>query len=272
MTFNQYEDSVEDSRPIEFFEIALGGTTFNLTSAVDEITIGPTTYTPVFIDRTELLHTSEQNENGVTMRMAADHPFPQNFITSSPGSRATVNIKRLQRLDIGGDNELVLFFKGVVKNVRFIKQGRIASISIDPLLKGLIQQLPRYSFQNLCNHYLYDDRCKVVEGLFTVVGVVSVVNELVITVPGLSAKPDGTYTAGFIKLQAANDFRLITDHVGNDITILIGFPGDVTGVAVDVTEGCDHSLPTCKTKFDNVINYGGHPFVPLKDPFRTGFN
>jgi hypothetical protein len=26
--------------------------------------------------------------------------------------------------------------------------------------------------------------------------------------------------------------------------------------------GCDHSLPTCENVFDNVIHYGGEPYIP----------
>ena len=49
------------------------------------------------------------------------------------------------------------------------------------------------------------------------------------------------------------------------------------GSTVVVLAGCDHSVTTCDTKFNtpedtqsNVINYGGFPFVPGKNPFETG--
>ena len=32
-----------------------------------------------------------------------------------------------------------------------------------------------------------------------------------------------------------------------------------------VTAGCDKQFPTCKAKFDNVVNYRGFPHIPGND-------
>jgi hypothetical protein len=29
-------------------------------------------------------------------------------------------------------------------------------------------------------------------------------------------------------------------------------------------------VSTCQSRFDNLDNYGGFPFIPLKNPFATG--
>ena len=47
-------------------------------------------------------------------------------------------------------------------------------------------------------------------------------------------------------------------------------PDSVVGQDVDVFAGCDHTVDTCDQKFDNVINYGGWPYVPSKNPFESG--
>ena len=39
---------------------------------------------------------------------------------------------------------------------------------------------------------------------------------------------------------------------------------------VELVAGCDHSMPTCAARFDNLANYGGFPFIPTKNPFSTG--
>ena len=41
----------------------------------------------------------------------------------------------------------------------------------------------------------------------------------------------------------------------------------VTGAGSMVTllPGCDRSMTTCQTKFNNYANFGGHPFVPARN-------
>ena len=41
------------------------------------------------------------------------------------------------------------------------------------------------------------------------------------------------------------------------------------GLDVDWFAGYDHSLAICESKSANVINYGGFPFVPIKNPFNS---
>ncbi len=35
-----------------------------------------------------------------------------------------------------------------------------------------------------------------------------------------------------------------------------------TGDAFTVYQGCDHTMATCKAKFNNLANFRGFPFVP----------
>ena len=66
------------------------------------------------------------------------------------------------------------------------------------------------------------------------------------------------------------------DHVSKSSTIphqselsFYNFAIPTLGQTVDVFAGCDHSLAICESKFANVINYGGFPFVPIKNPFNS---
>ena len=87
---------------------------------------------------------------------------------------------------------------------------------------------------------------------------------------GANGEADGFYDGGFVFFSSINDYRLILSHVGNDLTLLLPFPSDAAGETVRIFAGCDHTIATCKTKFDNVLNYGGFAFVPILNPFLTG--
>ena len=90
-------------------------------------------------------------------------------------------------------------------------------------------------------------------------------------IPGLTASPADPATGGYVTF-ADLDYRLILSQDGDTVTLLLPFnTSQVTvGTSVDVYAGCDHTIAICKTQFDNVINYGGYAFVPLKNPFQSG--
>lgn len=41
--------------------------------------------------------------------------------------------------------------------------------------------------------------------------------------------------------------------------------GLVAGTAAELTEGCDHTLSTCSSRFQNSVNFRGEPFLPGND-------
>jgi hypothetical protein len=106
--------------------------------------------------------------------------------------------------------------------------------------------------------------------LFTYNGLNSAVVGDVYTVDGLTAKGAGWAIAGVLVNPTSTDFRLIIAQTNDQVTVLMPFPTSLVGQTLSVLAGCDHTLPTCKTKFNNVINYGGFMFVPHKNPFATG--
>lgn len=271
MTYSQFETSQQQSQPIELYEFSLGLSTYRFTSSEDELTVAGQVYEPAAIRRTAITISSENRQEIVTITLPATNQFAMLFIDIVPGQTSTMTIKRLQRLDIGVGDEVITIFKGIVKSVGFSRDSSTASISVAPLNQGLSREIPRFTYQGLCNHVLYDSGCKVLQNDFRFQGEVTVVSGSTLTVPGLNAESDGFYTGGFVQL-ASNDFRLVTSHAGNVVTLLLPFRVNVTGSLVDVFAGCDHSLATCKAKFDNVANYGGFAFVPLKDIFRNGLD
>jgi uncharacterized phage protein (TIGR02218 family) len=164
-------------------------------------------------------------------------------------------------------------FKGTVRAVSFTDNGYLAKLSVLPL-NALQRNVPRRTYQYKCNHVLYDSRCQVVEGDFRFVNTVSAVSAdgRTLTVPGLdAAKGVGFSSGGFVTIPTLGEFRLILTHQATDqIVIIMPFAVSPVGTSVEVLAGCNHDLDICKSKFDNVINYGGTPFVPLKNPFTAG--
>lgn len=272
MSFLAYETSLETGTPTELYEISAGGETYRFSSSEDDYVFGSETYLGSSVHRTNIGVGQDQRTQLINFELPSTHPFVQRYVLIVPGQRATLSVFRFHRLDTPG-LERVLTFKGIVRSVAFTRQGNSAQVAVMPLTGGLSRQIPRFTYQAPCNHVLFDARCKVpLDATNGYTGLVSAVSGSTVSVNGLSAKGAGWAIGGYITNATTDDYRLIIGQTGDVITLLVPFPLSmaVLGENFTVTAGCDHSIATCKTKFDNVINYGGFAFVPTKNPFETG--
>ena len=272
-SFDVFESSVESSRPIEIYTIAVGAVSYRFTSHSSAITIGVNTWNPIPISRASISQGVEERRRTLSIDLPADSSFAQQYLSVPPGQKATVSIIRLQRDESPTFNTQVLIFKGNVASVRFSDDGIYATIVARSIESAQNRTIPRFTFMGLCNHVLFDNGCKVNSALFSQTGMVTAVSGNVITVAGANSRPDGYWTGGWCKPVGVSDFRLILSHTGNDLRLLLPFSSSVSGADVQIFAGCDHTLTGhCATKFDNVLEFGGFPFVPSKNPFESGLD
>lgn len=271
MTFLAEETSIESGAPIELYEFAVAGDLFFFTTGEDEINVAGMDYEPVAIQRSEISVGPEERTQIITVEMPAENSFAKKYVNIVPGTAASLTIKRIHRFD--GANETAVMFKGIVRSVAYSQQGKKAKVAVLPLTAGLSRQMPRFLYSGLCNHVLYDERCKVVEDDFKFTANISAVNGNDITVPGVGASVATPATGGFVRVGNI-DHRLVLSQSGDVLTLLLPFDTVVAdvGTQVDVFAGCDRTLPTCKSQFDNVVNFGGFAFVPLRNIFTTGLD
>lgn len=77
---------------------------------------------------------------------------------------------------------------------------------------------------------------------------------------------DGTgYAQGRLRWIGGANSGLGEAIVGGDaagVTLMQPPRFDGTGAMVEVTQGCDRTLATCRDRFDNVPNFRGEPYLP----------
>lgn len=269
-TFDALESSVEESRPVEVYEFALGSDSFRYTSAEDEITLGSDVYAVEAIKRGPVIQGSDDRDAVMEIMVPALNTFAKKYIDIVPGQLASVSIIRVQR-DEPTPWTQALVYKGFVQSVKFPMNGQEAVIAVRSVESTMSRPIPRFTYQGLCNNFLYDSACGVNPDLFKHTGEVTAVSGNVITVTGANGQADGYYTAGYVKPAGVQDFRMILDHTGNDLTLLLPFGEALTGTNVDIFAGCNHKISGhCDTRFSNVGRFAGFAFVPKINPFETG--
>lgn len=278
MTFDTYGDPIDTSRPVELYTIVQGALTYEYTSAEDDLTVASIPYTAEKISRGKIGQSPQDRNRTIEIRVPVGNAFAKRYKLSTPGSRAQITIQRFQRPDSPGFATITLFI-GFVQSVSFENEMKQAVILCSPIETASTRPIPRFSYQSLCNHVLFDSGCKVddTDSRFRFSHTVSAQSGSSITVPGADGYGANFFTGGFLEIDGGDDSRLIVASSGATLQLLLPFPSSAVGRTVTIFAGCDHTVATCDTKFDtpedtlsNVINFGGFAFVPNRNPYQTG--
>ena len=278
MTFLAVESSVEAGKPVELYSFVQGGESYFYTSSDTLQVVDTIDYEPEVISRGRVSEGPDERRNYLEITVPGTNLFAVNYISSVPGPKAVLTISQFHATDTPTP-EVVTVFQGNVQSVSFVENGQVAKIAVLPVIGAAGHSCPRFTYQGLCNNFLYDIFCKVdpEDPAFKHVGEVLSATGSVIVVEGADSFPDGWFVAGFAQSTSGLDARLIIDHVGTSLTLLLPFTENVAGLNITLRAGCDHTPETCDTKFftaedpdSNVLNFGGFPFVPTKNIFQTG--
>ena len=273
MTFAAQEISLESSSRVQIIKFAVGLETFNYISTKEDRTIDAVLYTAIGFNLGPNDISMEDRGKTIVLTLPPDDPFVLRYLSVLPGVKSTVTVLETQRRD--GTEETIIAFRGIVQSVGFTRNATEAKVALLPIQGLATRTGPRHTYQSLCNHMLYDERCQVAKATFTYSGNASVFDTAtnVLTVDGLFAAKGADWAiGGYVSNNALADYRMIIAQSSDDVTLHFPFPTafPLVGNTVEVIAGCDHSLAVCSSKFANVINYGGSAFIPNKNIFGVG--
>lgn len=159
----------------------------------------------------------------------------------------------------------VILFKGRVGTVDSI--GRTtAQITVNSDLVLLDLQMPRNVYSPSCQHVLYDSGCTLVKSAFGTAGTVTSVSANPFSVINWSGASTNfnqgtlTFSSG---VNAGISVNVKSAVAG--ISLSLSYPlqnAPATGDAFTVYWGCDHTQATCTSKFNNLTNFRGFPYIP----------
>lgn len=267
MSFQEYEDSVESGQPIELYHFSIGAEDYYYTSCESsDITFGGHTYVSRQIARNSPDQSTEEGRGKLELILLSDDAVCSRYVGVPPPDTLFVVVTKFHRSDLL-DGRII--WNGKIIAVSYTKDGALCKMTAVASESMVSQQIPTYTYQGLCNHFLYDANCQVLATSFKYTGTVSAVSGDTLTIDGLLAAKGADWAiAG--KIVLGTDARLVRAQAGDVLTLSAPFPASPLGQSLDVYAGCDHTLATCNSKFANALNYGGFPFVPTKNVFQTG--
>ena len=269
--FDSDERSVQDSRPRELYTLVIGNQTYRLASGVRSISYGGNIYKAFQISRNEAGVSEETNSpKQLQITLPMSHPACQRYMAyATPPKIATVSIARLQ-LNSGG---AIGLWSGDIVSIGFSRH--MATFLVTTTASRVMMRvLPTVTVGDQCAHALYDRNCTINRDSYKVTATVIQVDgrKIKVDIGSGHANPWSVFgdvyhpgTGERMDIVSQQDLGPPSTVVW--LTMQAPIVGLNTGDSVEVSPGCDHTIATCLSKFNNKDNFGGFPSLPLFNPF-----
>ena len=158
-----------------------------------------------------------------------------------------------------------------------LRRGRLGEVTMQKdtfiaELRGLaenLQQTIGELYQPSCRAILGDSECKKVLTSFTFTGTVITVTSGLIFTSNALTQAAGYFTGGQITWTSGNNNGLkmeVKEFANKQVVLAQAMPYAIqVGNSFQIIAGCDKTHQTCISKFNNIINFRGEPFVPGTD-------
>lgn len=259
MTYAADDGSTEHSEPREGIELILPTVTYRVATGTRDITINGQRFTASPAGREEIsISTATDNASALELKMPMSHYVPQRWMGGGvPPKRVLVNVYRMQIRS----GEYQTIYRGYIESLSSDGKGTVAKFNVPSrFVKILERRLPVITTSRSCPHVLYDRNCRVARDFFRVVETtIDEINGRNIRLVTDGGKPDNWAEFGELVHVPSGERMTIQAQVGSLVTIQLPIYGMAVGDAVEMWQGCDHTIDTCIDSFVNRVNFGGFP-------------
>lgn len=265
MTFNAYETSVEDGRPIRFYRFTLGSAVWRYTTADGDQTIGGATWQPRAISDDGIKQSGDATTDALNITVPVTVGPAALFANSAPQQPMTAEILESHV----GLTTLRVIYRGEVVQVNPNRPG-VAIITCQTLSATMRRQGLRLGWSRTCDYALYDTlTCKVPKAAHAHTTTVTAVNGFVVTVASVGNSEAGVYKGGFAEwVHPIQGYNSVTIEGQSALDLsMFDDPALLTvGMPITIYPGCPRTEAGCR-RFGNIPNYGGCLNMPGKSPF-----
>lgn len=268
MTYTAYDSSAQSGSPLYLVQFSNSSGDWYFNQGVNFITYNSQTWEPAPFNVGSINHSNDFTKDTISITAPRNHTFFADLLADSYARITTVTVFRGHLQD--GDSEYVVYWKGRIASVSAKKDE--VELKCDPVFTSLKRPGLRARFQKTCRHALYSGACGLNAAGLSSTGTVTSVTGTTLIVTGADALGSGYFTGGMIG-TSSGELLFILSQSGTTLKLMrissaftqefIDSSGSLT---VDLYPGCDHTINTCISKFNNLANFGGFPWIPNKNP------
>lgn len=271
MSYSNTRTAEGASAPFLLVEFQMGDSWFfryndtELPKTLNNETWAPASFEPEFPGEEGRL-----DEKEMKMEVQGDLAPAQYLINQPPSYVCRVVVWEANLLD--GDRQSRIRFAGRVISIKWTDKGTY-EISVSPSSTELTLPGKPHMYQRSCPHVLYGSRCRATRNRIAVTANVGA--DQIIRTTG--------YPTGFIEAASFSrgeiswtntdtsqtEYRTIRQAVDNGSGLDIYCTYPPSGVtSFQIAMGCTHTETACSGWHNNIQNFGGQPWIPLKSPHQ----
>jgi uncharacterized phage protein (TIGR02218 family) len=266
VTYSTKDLSTQDGEPELRFLFTQGATAYRYTNRPYIVSDSNETWLPSSIENTEVNQSNELAKDPVKITLPRDNALALTFLGGSPDEITTLTIFRLHE-----GTDPVAYWKGRVSGSSISEDA--VTLNCENIFTSMRRSGLRARYQKNCRHALYSPQCGVDLATYADAATAVAASGYTVTIElDSGVREDGYYNGGI--LDDGTGKRYITRHVGTTLTLMqppryLITEMDSAGISVTLYPGCNHAISHCQDKFDNLLNYGGFPYIPSKNPFAN---
>ena len=279
MAISDYEGSRDRGQQVELYQFIYGeeDQEYLYTDGETNVTYDGKTYAPLPIQRDKITSKGGLSGREIKVIVPKSSEIADLFRIFPPGRVVSIIIRQghipnpddpVEFLD--GSNFAVVWSGRVLEASR---SGAESTLTCEALSAGMRRPGLRRHYQWTCPLALYGHICKAPKVAIPVEVSSIAANKITLPEGWLVSEEVGnefSYTpkdfiGGLFDWQGefGTEARGIL-RVENDLTIVISGPpiGLAAGDQANVYLGCAHTVDSCQLLHDNILNFGGHPWIP----------
>lgn len=272
MTFAAIAQLISGQRPFYLYRFKRGTVETLFTSMPNNLTrvvsgVTGSVWQASAISHSRIPYSSDSARSEFPITFPLSDNFARAFL--APVGLQTTTVRIWKGFLNDTDAELVVQYNGTVLAAQPRESGTIELTCMGDI-SGLRRKGLTAVLQRPCRHALYHDGCGVsLAAKQTAATITAItVDGLTLTVSAASAQADGYYAGGVFQFAGVQE--MIASHTGSTLRLAAPVPGLLSAFTGSlgclIAPGCNLIRDTCNTRFANLDNFGGFPFL-TETPF-----
>ncbi len=278
MSLPFFEGSRSKGTPVDLYFFQYGPAPLDFyafTNAEQVIQLGNDQYQPTPITRDKIVSSGSLDNSTLSIRTRFDNPVAELFRVYPPSHPISLIIYSGHAND--PDQDFRAIWNGRILGVSW--EGYEASLSGELISSSRRRPGLRRNYQYGCPHVLYGQgpgKCNANKAAATFTKTVESVAAPTVVMPTgwVPAAEAERFNNGMIEWDRPDGQREVRTilRVENERELVLSGPPTAleAGSTVDVIYGCAHTMEACLFVHNNILNYGGCPWIPTKNPMGPG--
>lgn len=273
MEYLESEQSYDNGSPIEVYRFTYKNESTYYTNSFKPLYYGGKPTTVINITRSSLNNSSDVSQSNIEVTVPSDFPLGNQILKIDYDASVNLSIIRYHwHPDTYAEvSNGITLWQGRIVGAQFADNTIV--LNCENIFNTIERQGLNQRFSYSCRHSVYRVGCYASLTRNAYEATVTSNQGTYITLGNVhEAIANGRipFYGGYISNSEFGDRTIIAYDAGGRLNVNYPYPNEIVGKRVTLRPGCDKTLTTCKDVFDNMANYGGFPFIPLKNPSDGG--